>query len=244
MIRAVAISLLAATAVSSAMAADLVVNEPVADVAAASYDWTGFYIGAHGGFVSSTSTVDLLDGAGEVVDVGLGFGLASNDYSQSSWLLGLNAGYLAQFDQFVLGVEGDISWAGLDGDFEANTSGYIGDDSKVSIDALASLRLKAGVATGNALFFVTGGLAAGNTHTIYRSPTGGAAYYDYDGAAVGWTAGLGTSFAVSDNVVLTGEYRHTRLGEISGDALFANPTVESTTTTVLQTITGGVSFKF
>lgn len=233
---------IAAAMSTAAMAADLIVEEDVAEVAVSSFDWTGFYVGVHGGFVSSTSTVSMLDG-GVVYDNGP-FGLATSDYSQSGWLLGLNAGYLAQFDQFVLGVEGDVSWAGLDGDFEAFTSGFPFDDYKVSIDALASLRLKAGVAAGNALFFVTGGLAAGNTHTIYRAPAGGATYYDYDGTAVGWTAGLGASFAVSDNVVLTGEYRYTSLGEISGEPLIANVTDESTTDSVLQTVTGGISFKF
>lgn len=233
---------IAAAMSAAAMAADLIVEEPIAEEALASFDWSGFYVGVHGGFVSASSTVSQLS-AGEVIDNG-GFGLATNDYEQSGWLLGLNAEYLAQFDQFVLGVAGDVSWAGLSGDFEVFTSGYPGDDYQVSIDALASLRLKAGVAAGNALFYVTGGLAAGSTHTVYNAPAGGPVAFDYEGTAVGWTAGLGASFAVTDNVVLTGEYRYTSLGEISGEPLAGNDADESTTASVLHSVTGGVSFKF
>lgn len=243
--RILAAGLLLATSMSTAYAADLIIEEEVVvEVPAAGFDWTGFYVGVNAGYAAATSTVSLLDGNGDVYDNGIN-GFAENDYELSNWTVGLSAGFLTQMDGFVLGVEGDVSWANLsDGDFEVFESGFPGDDFKVSIDALASLRAKLGIAADNALFYVTAGVAAGNVHTQYRSPAGGADAYNYDETAFGWTAGLGASFAVADNIVLTGEYRYTDLGETSGEPVAANLTDSAVTATTLHSVTAGVSFKF
>ncbi|MER8849690.1 porin family protein, partial [Mesorhizobium australicum] len=78
----------------SAYAADAIVSEPVP--VAASFDWTGAYIGvnAGGGF----GTFNLAPSGG---------GPGSIDLDASGFLGGVQAGYNWQVGQFVYGVEAD-----------------------------------------------------------------------------------------------------------------------------------------
>src|SRR6476620_11459558 len=102
---AIALGLIAGTSLSGAvMAADVVAPAPEV------FDWTGPYIGAHvgwgwadleGAFDSGASTSKFSQDGGD-------FKLSDDDI-----LGGLQAGYNVQINQFVLGVEGDISFTDL-----------------------------------------------------------------------------------------------------------------------------------
>jgi outer membrane immunogenic protein len=212
-----------------------VVVEPEPDM----FDWSGFYIGAHGGGAWSNSTVTLTDPAGVVIVTPDGD--AINDFDQAGGVIGAQAGVLMQTGQFVLGVEGDVQWAGLGADFEPFTSGFPVDDFQVSIDGMASIRGKLGFAVDKVLIYATAGLAVGSVSTQYRTPAGGVDAFNYSELQVGYTVGAGAAFAVTDNISLFGEYRFTDLGESSGDALIG-PAGTSTTRTTVHT--GLVGFNF
>jgi outer membrane immunogenic protein len=90
------------TSVVSASAADL--PRPVYKAApylspAPVFSWTGFYIGGHGGYGWSR-----LSGTGT-------FG--SDSITAKGWLAGGQLGYNYQIGQFVIGVEGEYSWANV-----------------------------------------------------------------------------------------------------------------------------------
>jgi outer membrane immunogenic protein len=135
MIRAFAIGLLAATAVSTAVsAADLIVEEPIYDAAVAANDWDGVYIGVFGGYAAGTANAFALD---QDID---------------GWLAGAAIG--ANFtvsEAIVAGIVGDIAWTNIGGPI----SGAEG-----NLDWAASLRGKLGFNGGAFLPYLTGGLAA------------------------------------------------------------------------------------
>jgi opacity protein-like surface antigen len=147
-------------------------------------DWSGVYVGGHGGFTSTS----------------LGFGntaqpIVANDLRQTSvegqyrvsTLLSSNAsqrangtsfgalaGYNIQFDEIVLGIEADYTHFGLSGAVSDTISrqmvtndGFVNyvnlaSSSRTKLEDYATLRARAGYAFGNVLPFVTGGFAIGS----------------------------------------------------------------------------------
>jgi len=97
---------LAALASSSALAADLPARrgmpvkapEPVAY----GYNWSGFYIGAHGGGGWSDRCFSFL-------------GVADGCHDADGWVGGGQIGFNMQSGQFVFGVEFSGSWADISG---------------------------------------------------------------------------------------------------------------------------------
>ena len=69
------------------------------------YDWTGFYIGANGGWGQSSNCCEFLDAFG--VD------FADGCRSRSGGLIGGQIGYRWQANQWVFGVEAQGDWADL-----------------------------------------------------------------------------------------------------------------------------------
>ena len=82
----------------TAAAADLYVPTPDQAIVSASRDWTGFYIGANVGYAD-------FDAAH--------YGDDSDLATLNGWQGGVQAGYNVQFDSIVLGIEADLSAAGI-----------------------------------------------------------------------------------------------------------------------------------
>ena len=89
-----------------ASAADMAVKaRPPAPVVAPIYDWTGFYIGANGGWGQSRNCWDFVDVAGLV--------FADGCRERSGGLFGGQIGYRWQAGQWVFGLEAQGDWADL-----------------------------------------------------------------------------------------------------------------------------------
>jgi outer membrane immunogenic protein len=101
-------SLIALGAAAPAVAADLAARPYTKAPAmiAAVYDWSGFYIGANGGWGSSRSSWDFLPGV-------LTFGEGSHDASGGT--VGGQVGYRWQAGTWVFGVEAQGNWADFKG---------------------------------------------------------------------------------------------------------------------------------
>lgn len=135
---------------SMVQAADL--YTPMAEPTAAT--WTGFYVGAHAGYAEA-------DYKGEW-DPSEDPWLYGKEFDLSRFNGGLHAGYNFQVDSIVWGIEGDITGANLaDTQCHDDTSGICAYSSSMSanLDLLASVRGRLGLASGNSLFYVTGGIA-------------------------------------------------------------------------------------
>src|SRR5262245_52680225 len=85
----------------SAIAADMVLKAPPTPV----FTWTGFYVGAHVG--GGWARTEWTDPAGPPFDLG--------SHTATGWLGGFQVGGNYQIGQWVFGVEGQFSWARLDG---------------------------------------------------------------------------------------------------------------------------------
>ena len=90
----------------SAMAADLPVKSPMYVPPAPTQSWTGFYFGVHAGA-----------GWGDI-ESSLNFGPFSFplvSHGVNGYLAGAQVGYNWQSGKLVVGLEGNVSWSGIDG---------------------------------------------------------------------------------------------------------------------------------
>lgn len=227
MIRALTLGLLASVVTTSVMAADLFVEEPIAEAAIAAYDWNGAYIGA------------FVGGGWGVADWDSGF----DDIDLSGWLAGAAIGANFQAGSFVLGVEGDVAWSNIGATIVCPTVRF---DCSTDINWLATLRGRAGFAADTALFYVTAGLAVADvtSQTIDTvTPTiGGLLEATY----VGWAAGVGAEVAVTEDITLKAEYLYVDLGsqDDSGAAAPLNLTPTTVVGVTAHTLKAGLNFQF
>jgi outer membrane protein OmpA-like peptidoglycan-associated protein len=137
---------------------------------------------------------------------------------------GGDAGYNWQFDNFVLGVEGDINGGGLStttGVPPGGLSGMApGSNFKASSDWNASIRGRVGYAWNQWLLYGTGGVAFAdaNLRTNFAggtAPDGTAlpgSHTSKSTTLVGPTYGGGIEYAMTPNLSVGAEYRYTDYG--------------------------------
>ena len=191
----------------AAHAADLVVYEPEPmAVMPSAHDWSGAYVGVSAGFGTGT-----IDWTGEYFLDDVGGGELPGSYDIDGWLLGAQAGANMQMDNFVLGIEGDISWTNIGGEGDPIDPGPDETVPSGSIDWLATLRGRAGVAVDNMLFYGTAGLAYGAGSIELTNLDGLGDDRTADITAPGWVAGFGVEVALDDNLSIKGEYTYTSL---------------------------------
>ena len=171
--------------------------DPVVD---SQYDWTGSFIGIQAGYGWGDSQVDEIDTATGTVN-------QTQDYDHDDFVAGFDAGYNFQSDSLVLGIVGDLEFASISGDQDFDGSS---DATNKDIDWLGSLRLRAGFAADSALFYVTGGLAAGHVD-MEATEDNNTASISGDSVAFGYTIGAGVEYAFSDSMSGLVEYRYTDL---------------------------------
>jgi outer membrane immunogenic protein len=175
------------------------------------HDWTGLYAGIYAGpGVVATS------------------GDAGIELSNVTGMLGgIAAGYQLQVGNFVFGIDGDIGLTNVTGLFS-------GDDATagtVHLDALGSLRARAGFSFAQVQLYGTAGLGAGHL-------TDDAAADTQSGWQLGWTAGAGIAYAITDGISVDAHYLHTALGP--GALATGGPEYSATA----DTIAAGINFRF
>jgi outer membrane immunogenic protein len=185
----------ALVSVGSAIAADLdtLPPPPVSNLRPATYDWSGFYVGAWAGLA-------CLDGRGSLTD---------NITPSGPWAnggCGIKggglAGYNFQMEDIVFGAEADL---GTTGDIVRNTEA--GADFRFNMNYLATVRGRVGWAVDDTLFYVTGGgaYAQGELNGIVAATP---SHLKAD--QFGWTVGAGIEHAMTDRLRLRLEYDYTQ----------------------------------
>jgi outer membrane immunogenic protein len=187
------VALALAAGIASANAADIrqpapVVKAPV--YVAPVYNWTGPYVGISGGY--GWGDDDFRGGA------------FSGGASHDGWLLGATLGYNWQMGAAVVGVEGDISWSGLDG------GGVCGPNCRINNDWLGTVRGRLGYNAGRFMPYLTGGLAVGNIDARVAGNS-------TDSTKAGWTVGGGVEAVISGPWTAKLEYLYVDLG--NGDTI-------------------------
>ncbi len=172
------------------------------------YNWTGFYIGGHiGGGWGNKDWVDCTPPAG--CDP---FVTASTD--PSGFLGGIQAGFNYQIGQWVFGVEGQVSWANLEGDAAVNPLWWryvAGDVAHTDVNMLATLAGRVGIAFDRTLLYVKGGVAwADEDHWMSNA---GVAFTNKSGdTRTGWMVGVGVEYAFWQNWSAKIEYNFMDFG--------------------------------
>jgi outer membrane immunogenic protein len=228
----------AAALISSvAFAADLTEMDPASILVPvpAAHDWSGFYAGLSGGWVwtgddDAAIDCDLLgivcaSAGGPFPDlIGLGDG--------DGGIIGGTVGFSWQANRIVFGLEGDVSWTGIDADgrFSFPGGGNV-DPIELRVDRevewFGTARGRLGVAADRFLIFGTGGLAFADVElsTLAVDPTPGA-LENFSGAEddweFGWTLGGGVEVAVTNRFSVKAEALYFDLGDQSATATDAD----------------------
>lgn len=205
-------SLLAGLAIlcgaGAAHAADVVEAAPVAD-------WTGFYLGVHGGYGGGkfdypmTLSGLIINDRSDNLDLGA-------DITAGGFFGGLQAGWNWQMNEnIVLGVEGDISKSNIKGELGLHVDDplNLNIDAGSTVDWFGTARARAGfLATPDFLIYATGGLAWGSVTAHYDlDQLGGSDDETTD--HMGWTLGGGVEYAINDHLSLKTEYLYVDLGK-------------------------------
>ena len=188
--------------------------------APATYDWTGFYVGANAGIAWNNSSLDQ--------DVYLGGDRArelanSIDGDQTAFTAGGLLGYNYQIDQIVLGVEADINYLGFGDSNRNDVSDFFQTDgaySRTSFEAdwFGTIRARLGFAVDNVLIYGTGGAAYGHMEADGKLVVGEDVWKGSTEATNwGWTVGAGAEYGI-DNWSLGLEYLYVDLGDAEWDS--------------------------
>jgi outer membrane immunogenic protein len=232
-LRYLTVGLLAVTSVT-AQAADLPVKSMPAPIVATMYNWTGFYVGLNGGY--SWGTQDPLD------LIGNRFDRASR--SLSGGVFGGTMGAQIQQGNIVLGVEGDLDWANIQGSgvvvpTVAGVALPLTLNVTTKTDALGTARMRFGVAMNNWLFYGTAGAAflheTASGSSIAGVPCGTLGVLTSCAGSSwrpGLAAGLGTEWAFTPNWSVKAEYMYI---VAAGTGVSKNE---------LNLVRGGINYKF
>ena len=186
-----------------ASAADMAVKaRPPAPVLAPIYDWTGFYIGANGGWGQSNNCVNFADDLGT-------FGEACR--GRSGGLFGGQVGYRWQASQWVFGLEAQGDWADLNNTRVSLVDPTLSTRSKT--DGIGLFTGQIGYAWNAALLYVKGGAAVtSNRFSIHDNFTG----FEFASASStrwGGTVGVGFEYGFTPNWSFGVEYNHLWMGD-------------------------------
>jgi outer membrane immunogenic protein len=217
---------------SPIQAADLPVYKAPPPAMPMLYSWSGFYIGGQVGYAwGRDHTYETLTSTGAFT----GFEWR---YDMNSVVGGLFAGANYQVGATVFGLEADIEAAGNKGGFYDPPGA--GD---TNIKWQGSVRGRLGFAADNVLFYATGGLAyadISHTYTEVFTPVSETTR----GTRVGWTAGVGIDYAMTQNLLARVEYRYADYGSYKYDSLTAFPGLTGEQSPVVNTVRLGLAYKF
>lgn len=177
---------------------------PSPEIDQARFGWTGFYAGVSAGY-----------GWLKDVDYAPPPGLPNplHDKGQD-WVAGAHAGYLYQMDQLGgLVIGGEAEALSLDIAYEGFTF--------ITIQNAYVLKARAGFAIDRTL--ISGHVGGTYTTTNYLK------LQDW-----GWTAGLNVDYALTDNIIVGGQYSHYGFSEFDGTRIDAD----------IDLLTARVSWKF
>lgn len=120
-------------------------------------------------------------------------------------------------DKVVMGVEADLGYANLRDEGSELYAGVPDSEWLYGWKSglQGSLRARVGVMAGNALFYVTGGIAMGRqTFNVYDDASN-TNFESHKNTMVGGTVGAGVEYALSTHVTARIEYRYTDFGKVS-----------------------------
>lgn len=212
-------------------------------------NWTGFYVGAHAGWLGTSNNVRIKQFVGGAD----GFNLTAD---RSGFNGGLFASYNLQMQQIVLGLDADIGF-GPGATFgnsiftvinAAGGAGTVG--VRAGLNWNAHLRGRAGLALGQLMPFFAAGLALSEERVGHIVRTGDLITSTIIGtrtvSRTGYSLGVGSDFMFTRNIIGRIEYIFDDYGAVSfasnpGPGINASTTRSRLTT---NTIRAGLAYRF
>jgi len=265
---ALSVSLMAAGVIGlsvAAQAADMSMPVKAPPYAAPASNWTGWYIGIDGGYGWGSGDQTAGVGAPDFTppfSTGGGMPGTVAGISIHGGVFGGHLGYNYQISNWVLGLETSAAWADISGNTQMGvtfpgsaglfTQGY---NTSVKWQATATPRL--GIVWNNWLFYGKAGLAAGEVDASTTRLLGNTgicgggcgASVSATQQRVGWTAGVGAEWALTQNWIFGVEYDYVDLGtqNYAGVGIRNNGTSQFDSENVrlnYSEILGRLSYKF
>jgi outer membrane immunogenic protein len=189
------------------------------------YDWTGFYIGANGGWGESHNCLDFVTATGIV---------AEGCRDRSGGLGGGQLGYRWQASQWVFGIEAQGDWADLS---NTRTSLFApAFSTRIKTDGIGLFTGQIGYAWNASLFYLKGGAAVTSTRLSVLSNLTGAELAAASATRWGGAVGVGWEYGFAPNWSAGIEYDHLFMGDSNNSFSVVNPIVASTANRVRQDV--------
>ena len=172
------------------------------------FSWTGFYIGAQGGYAWGESEETYLGGVNPALL------RSTHTYDIDGGVAGGVIGYNWALGGFILGIEGEGNWANIKGNSAVVTAGF-GDTLETKISSYSTVKGRLGMAFDRTMLYVTGGGAWATVHSRYNPGLTGGCFagvvcHDKDTHS-GWVVGAGGEWAFTPNVSFKIEYNYVSL---------------------------------
>ncbi len=227
-------------AASSAFAADLPSRKSLPALASKSI-WQGAYAGINAGYgVNNINNYSSETGFYPIFNSTTGEFRSTAGYIAGG-LAGAQLGYNYVFtNRIMLGGEIDLDWADIYNNAYPNqgqtlsiysapiqAAEFENSYSRTGLDWIGTARARIGYDLGRFLPYLTGGLAYGALSHAHAADRVSQADWGFDrgngtSVSLGWAAGAGTEYMVTDNWSVKGEYLFTSIGGISAPAQAAN----------------------
>jgi outer membrane immunogenic protein len=161
------------------------------------YDWTGFYIGANGGYGWSNRCID-------VTAVGFVNVFAEGCNNAGGGVFGGQIGYRWQASQWVFGLEAQGDWANLRNSRISNFDPLA--TWKTNTNALGLFTGQIGYAWNASLLYFKGGAAVAQQRNDLFTTIGGVGIASTERTGWGGTVGVGWEYGFSPNWTAGLEY--------------------------------------
>jgi outer membrane immunogenic protein len=178
------------------------------------YIWTGLYVGVHAG--------------GGWADLGVGD-------TGSGFIGGGQVGYNYQINQWVWGLEADVSGSGIKNNLAAFGTPFGPVTANFNWNSLVTLTPRVGYAFDNWLVYGKGGGAWADVSVSVNAPFGFSS--SAGGTASGWVVGVGAEYAFRNNWSAKIEYNHFDFGSDSGAFITGN-------SVTLDAVKAGINYRF
>lgn len=216
----------------AASAADM--SRPVykaAPMVAPGFNWTGFYLGAVGGYAWGESNT---------TPTGILVGFPSVKTKPDGWLAGGTIGYNYQQGNLVLGTEGEFYWSDLSGSQTNNLLAPF--TASYSNNWTGTLSTRLGVAFDTVLVYSKAGVAWANNDYSLTFPGFSSTVSDTE---TGWLVGGGVEWAFARNWSAKIEGTYMDFGQKSKDfGILAGLPIHADIDAQISTVKFGVNYRF
>jgi outer membrane immunogenic protein len=213
-------------AAAPALAADMAVKAPPPAPLPVIYNWSGFYIGANGGWGQSHNCWDFVPVAGAIVPNGCS--------DQSGGVVGGQIGYRWQSNQFVFGLEAQGDWADIKSSHVSIFNPAF--TTQVKVDGIGLFTGQIGYAWNATLLYLKGGAAVTSNRFDILSTLGGVDLASASSTRWGGTVGVGLEYGFSPNWSAGIEYDHLFMGNSNNSFSVANPVVAGALNRISQDV--------